>query len=696
MAQDLDYIFVLKAIQEIPFGVGKKLLADFLAGNIKNESIARNKLNKLESFGSLAYDLNEVSAIVDRLLLNKLVKSVSVQGKSFWKILELTPEGEEEIINPVLYKKKLANHAKEYTTKITSKDKSLFKALDSFLSTYNDDQKKAIISDNEHILCIAGAGSGKTTVLTKRIEFLTKYRSIDPSKVLAITFTRKARQEMVSRVSKFDIQNKIQIETFNSFCEKMLKKHNDLIYDKEVKVLSYRDKIVIVNKALMAMNLNMKRAVAVYFTYSQRMGKSDEQLANIFMNDCFFIRDYFKFKNMVLEESSFDKADSKHVESSALVFKVCKYIDSYMLKHGLRDFADQLLDTIELFHKHPSLIPNFEHILIDEFQDVNSTQIEFVDLLNSKNVFAVGDPRQSIFGWRGSDIKYILNFEEKYPGCEIVSLVMNYRSSESIVSFMNKAISSLGLNDIQSSVKGEKDISLLKMPNERSEFDFVVSNIVSSKVPRKEIFVLARTNKQLNELSKVLENHLISHVVKTDEVKRNIVAGEGDVTLATIHAIKGLEADTVFIVGCNGANFPCKGSEHPVIDLVKVEEYDKEEEEKRLFYVAISRAKKTLFLTYSGSRPTSFITPEMMTVLKEEKVNLNFSKNISLEQKLRDWRRDVAGDLNIPAYLVLHDKTIIDLATIKPQSKSELESIHGFGPSKIMKFGDQILDIILG
>ncbi len=698
MSHDLDYIFVLKAIQEIPFNVGKKLLVDVLRGNITNDSVTRNDLDSLDSFGALAYEPDEIHVMIDRLIMNHLIRQTSIKSNQFWKVLELTLDGEHEIVEPSLHKKKVSYGFEEKETIITSKDREIFAALDSFLHTYNDEQKKAIICDKDFILCIAGAGSGKTTVLSKRVEFLTKYKSVNPKSVLAITFTRKARQEMTQRMSEFDPDGLIQVETFNSFCEKFLQKHNDLAYDKQVRLISYRDKYSIMNKALTALNTDMSRAIALYFTFAQRKGKADEQLATIFMNDCFFVRDYFRYKNKALDRSLFMASELKHKQSADLVYRVCSYIEEHMLQHGLRDFADQLLDTIAIFKQYPKMVPKFDHILIDEYQDVNSTQIEFVDLLNSKSIFCVGDPRQSIFGWRGSDIKYILDFEKKYPDCEIVSLVKNYRSTQPIVNLMNKAIEPLGLPDLKSHNEGKKDITLLKFSSETTEFEFVIQNILASNLSRQEIFVLARTNRQLTEISKMMRSRQINHIVRSDEQKKNVLAGPNDVTLATIHSIKGLEADMVFVIGVNGQNFPCKGSEHPVIDMVKVDEYDQEEEERRLFYVGISRARKTLFLTYSGTKHTHFITSSMLSFLEEKTIKTKSTgpTGNSLMARLKDWRKNLSLELEVPAYVLMHDRTLIDLAQRLPSSLQELEEVHGFGPTKIMKYGEEILDIIQG
>ncbi|HLD96753.1 MAG TPA: UvrD-helicase domain-containing protein [Candidatus Nanoarchaeia archaeon] len=704
--KELDYLVVLKALQEIPFGVGKNLLIDFLQGQKENESIARNKLHLSESFGSLAYEKDELSAMIDGLSLNGLIDSTPVQGNRFWKVLLLTPKGKSELVEPTLYKRKLAFGFKDVKTTITASERQAFSHFGDFLASFNDEQKKAVISTSAHILCLAGAGSGKTAVLTKRIELLVRYRSVEPSKILAITFTRKARQEMQHRLENSGFGS-VSVETFNSFCEKILQRHANIAYGKPVRVISYRDRIALITRALGRLKLSMRMALAAYFTPAQQRDKTEEQLANVFMNDCFFIRDYFKSKNKPVELASFD-VDASNERSAQLVFGVCRNIDEDMAGQGLRDFADQLLDAIALFENNPSLVPRFEHVLIDEYQDVNSTQIKLVSLLEPPNLFCVGDPRQSIYGWRGSDVRHMLNFSEKYPGCEIITLTKNYRSTRHIVSVINCAIRSMGLPDLEFILDGEKDVHLLKLESEPAEFEFVIQHILGSKLPRKEIFVLARTNRQLNDLSTLMKARGIAHVLRSDEMRQTAVAGEGDVTLATIHAIKGLEAELVFVIGCTSVNFPAKGSEHPVIEMVKVEEYDKEEEEKRLFYVALSRAKKSLFLTYSGKKCTSFISQPMMDLLGKADANLKLQKpklhsaqsqqqsSAGVIERLKEWRRELARKQGIPAFMILHDRTIIELAQQLPSTREGLEAITGLGPMKIVKYGEEILRIVGG
>ncbi|MCF7866988.1 UvrD-helicase domain-containing protein [Candidatus Woesearchaeota archaeon] len=691
---DSDYLFVLAAVKELPFNVGKKLLIDFLRGDESNNSVMNNSLFELENFGALAYEKEELDALIEDLLGQGFLGYDFVQGKKFWKIIEITKKGKEELINPSLFK----NKTKLKEVIFSDKEKALILSFGDFLSEFNDAQKKAIISRIKNILCVAGAGSGKTTVLTKRIEFLVKYNSVNPENILAITFTRKARTQMLQKLAKLGIHN-CKVETFNSYCEKVLNKYESKIYDKPTRVTTYKDKIVAINKALVVLETDMSKAIDVYFSDGQIKNKSKEQLARTFMNDCFFVRDYLKSKNENIQDIKHDKyLVSK--DSFELIYGVTKFIDAYMKKNGLRDFMDQLLDTLELYKSNPKLIPKFEHILVDEFQDVNSLQVEFLDLLKKNNLFCVGDPRQSIFGWRGSDIKFINEFEEKYDESETIMLTTNYRSDEKIVKIMNKEIKKMNLPDLKSEISGENKVALIGFENEITEFEFIAQSILSSESKRDEIFVLSRMNKQLNELSDFFKLKEIPHILKNDDAVSDIQEHKGKVVLATVHSIKGLEAETVYVTGCTSLYFPCKGSEHPFLEMIKVDEYDKEEEERRLFYVAISRAKKNLILSYTGKYPTYFITKEMKDELnyskpnKKSDANIHFKTQSNIVDRLKEWRKNKAEELGTKAFLIMHDSTLLEIADKKPLSLEELRQIKGLAANKLSKFGEELLDQI--
>ncbi len=617
-----DYLFVLKSLNEIPFVVGKNLLIDFLKGRIKNKSITKNNLFNFHNFGSLSHKSEgEIRAIIDNLLSNKLVDSTTLPN-SFLKVLAITSKGSQELLDPKLNEKKIKNRTNLKLSEITSKERELFKELDSVLLNFNDPQKKAIISQKEKILCVAGAGSGKTTVLVKRIEFLVKYKSVPQNKILAITFTRKAKQEMESRL--FDLGIRTNVETFNSFSEGILRKNANKIYKRSSRVMSYSDKIFALTMALSKSGLDISSAVDRYFSENQKRVKEPDKLANIFLNDCFSIIEYFKAKKQELYDFSIEIDKDK--QNARIIYQVCLDIMNHMKIQGLRDFTDQLVDCLEFFNQNKEGIPKFEHILVDEYQDVNDAQIELLDLLSPNNLFAVGDPRQSIFGWRGGNINYILKFQEKFPEAEVIGLNKNYRSAKKIVDFMNSTISSLGLDDLESNLGNEGEINLVEFDSENEEYDFVIKKILETDTDKNEIFVLSRTNRQLTELSRKLGLLKIPHLVRSDELTRGSADPRpGEVILSTIHAIKGLEARTIFVLGCNEQNFPCKASDHPILEFIKGQDLDKEEEERRLFYVAVSRAKENLFLLYSGKKSTYFINDEMKKIIKDGKFQKIFS-----------------------------------------------------------------------
>jgi len=429
------------------------------------------------------------------------------------------------------------------------------------------------------------------------------------------------------------------------------------------------------------------------------------------MNDCCSILELYKSNNKnintLLEEAKI--LDAKNSNNLRMVYRICKYMDLSMKKLGLRDYTDQLIHCINFLKQNPKLVPVFEHVLVDEYQDVNSAQIELIDLLNPANLFCVGDPRQSIFGWRGSQIKYILNFEEKHPDCEIITLSTNYRSSKQIVELINSAMESARLPELKHFNELNAEIKLIGFESEDDEINFVVNKIKDTDISKNEIFVLARTNRIISELADRMKLNGIKHIVRTEERHVDIGAAKDEVTLATVHSIKGLEADTVFVVGCNGLSFPCKTSEHPIMELTKIYDYDKEEEERRLFYVAMSRAKNRLYLTYSG-KPTRFVTDKMINLLKSENpksipllknVNVSLTKiqnvknnEVNLMAKLKEWRAQLAREYNLPAYIIMHDKTIIEIIENNPSTIEELRKVKGIGPAKLEKYGNDILRIL--
>lgn len=610
----LDYLKILKGLMEIPFSVGRKLLVDFLVGDYKNKSITKNALDELHNFDSLNWDKNKVLSKIGYLMTKGMIEEIPADYNKFIKVLRLTLRGQNEISKPTLNKKQEYDFG---TSEISEDEESLFLKYKDFLEGYNDEQKKAIVSSAKKILIIAGAGSGKTTVLTKRIEFLVNKKNIKPEEILAITFTRKAKQEMINRLNKNQVEG-ANVHTFNSFCENFLRNNEAKVYGKKMRVMTYTDKILAVNFSINLLGYNEELLIDEYFSPIQRANKTRTKLQNIFLNDIFGLLEHFKTTNQKIYDFSREVPHDKKIIASKM-YEIVKKVQEYIEMQGLRDYNDQLIDTVKFFKRMSEEIPYYKYILVDEYQDVNAIQVELLKLLSPENLFVVGDPRQSIFGWRGSDINFILNFNKEFLEAETIHLTKNYRSTKKIVELMNNSIKEMDLPNIEVGRKNEeektKKINLFSFGDEDEERKFVIEYLQKANESLDEIFVLSRTNRQVNELANLLKDLGIKYILKTDEVKSFTDKLDNHVTLATIHSIKGLEAKTVFVIGASEQNFPCKASDHPIIEMVKQENYNKEAEELRLFYVAISRAKENLFITHSGKRPTYFINEEMEKLL---------------------------------------------------------------------------------
>ena len=706
------HIKMLNAFDELPFLIGKKTFVDFVKGN-PNKSIEKNKLEELNSYGCLfKVDTQTLFSLLRQLIKQGYIEEVI---KSGFPVIKKTPQGAEEvykkefIFNPqstssIDNKNFTITHSLE-PEKITSEDKKVFEQLDFFLNNYNDEQKKAITSNKKNILCIAGAGTGKTTVLVKRIDFLKKLQSTPEKKILAITFTRKARDEMKERLFKLGIYN-VNVETFNSFSEKLLKQHEELFYEQETQVLNFKNKISITRYALDKTNTSFDELSQNYFSKKHLREKSRDELFFSLVHDLFSMLDHFKNSKRPINEFFHKEHNPRKKRVAKTIYSILLCIEKELNNRGLRDFSDQCSDTIALFNSYPHTIPQYEHILVDEFQDVNAIQLELLQKLKTSNLFCVGDPRQAIYGWRGSQIQYILDFPKIFDESQVISLTKNYRSSNHLVSFFNSCITSLNLEDLEATITDkQKEIFVIEQDSELLERVFVVEAIKNSNTPLEEIFVLARTNKILEQFSEEFAKQQIPFAIKTEEDYLKHTSKES-LTLATLHSIKGMEATEVYIVGANTNNFPNKVQDNFVVSLIKQDdEYDKEAEELRLFYVGISRAKQKLVITYTGTH-SKFISQDMLEIAEfkpkqkslfsQKPKPVENSNSTVLTNALKNWRMEKAKEADIPAYMVISNKTLDELVSTMPQTKDELESIKGLGPQKIAKFGEEILSIING
>lgn len=360
------------------------------------------------------------------------------------------------------------------------------------LDNLNKQQKEAVTHIDGPMLVLAGAGSGKTKVLTSRIAYLIE-NGVNPRNILAITFTNKAAKEMKDRVVNLigSSANYIQISTFHSLGLKMIKENYSILgYDKNFTILDSDDTLTVVKKIIKEMNLNPQ-------FYNAKAIRNKISSA----------------KNELMSVSEFS-----HVEFDKDIVRIFEKYNSILKTNNSVDFDDllvlpiQLLNNSEVLDRYQEL---YKYILIDEYQDTNEAQYKFTKKLASKykNIFVVGDNDQAIYAFRGANFKNILNFEKDYPNCKTILLEENYRSTKMILNAANSVIKNnkerKDKNLWSNNPDGNK-IKYIQADSDKEEGSYISSKIKelnNNGVNYEDIAILYRTNAQ----SRLIEEEMLKN-----------------------------------------------------------------------------------------------------------------------------------------------------------------------------------------
>ena len=372
--------------------------------------------------------------------------------------------------------------------------------MNSLLTGLNKEQQQAVQHTEGPLLILAGAGSGKTKVLTVRIAHLLA-QGVNPYEILAITFTNKAAKEMKSRVEGLvgDVANRIWLSTFHSFCAKFLRFELDnfLGYNSNFTIYDTSDSQAVIKAALKALNLDDK-----YYPVGAMIAAVSDA------------------KNKLLFASDFRKQARDFYQQK--VADVYEYYERELRKNNALDFDDLLLVAVKLLQSNEAVLDKyskrFRYVMIDEYQDTNHAQYLLAKLLAShwKNIAVVGDADQSIYAWRGADIQNILDFEKDYPNCTSIKLEQNYRSTKIILDAANAVIENNEgrpkKNLWTDKTEGAK-IQHFTAQSEHEEAAFIGDTIAKKHdihgVPYGDMAILYRTNAQ----SRVLEEALIKRAL---------------------------------------------------------------------------------------------------------------------------------------------------------------------------------------
>ncbi len=371
------------------------------------------------------------------------------------------------------------------------------------LDLLNEWQLEAVKTTNGPLLILAGAGSGKTRVLTYRVAYLINEENIDPYNVLAITFTNKAAKEMKDRIIGI-LGSKalgIQISTFHSLGVLIVKENYEKAgYKNNFTILDSDDSLTLIKKILKELNLDPKM-------YNPKAIKN--QISGT--------------KNQLLTSKEYEKYAMTDFEK--VVFKVYQKYEDKLLVNNSLDFDDLLMLPIKIFRKYPEVLKHyqerFKYILIDEYQDTNEAQYTFVKMLSAKykNICVVGDNDQSIYSFRGANYHNILNFEKDYPNCKVIMLEKNYRSTKTILNAANDVIKNNKErkeknlwtdNELGNKIKYHRAL------DEKDEAFYVLQEIkklIDQGIKLNDIAVLYRTNAQSRNIEEALLRESIPYRV---------------------------------------------------------------------------------------------------------------------------------------------------------------------------------------
>ena len=367
----------------------------------------------------------------------------------------------------------------------------------SIYDTLNPMQKEAVLQTEGPLLILAGAGSGKTRVLTHRVAYLIDEKQVNPWNILAITFTNKAAGEMRERVDQlvgFGAES-IWVSTFHSTCVRILRRHIEYLgYNTNFSIYDSDDQKTLMKQVFKAMDVDTKQ-----FKERSVLGTISSAKDKLIGPDEFLLNAGQDFRQRGIGE-------------------IYKEYQKRLRKNNALDFDDLIVKTVELFQNNSEILnyyqERFKYIMVDEYQDTNLAQFKLISLLASKyrNLCVVGDDDQSIYRFRGADIGNILSFEETFPGAKVIKLEQNYRSTQNILNAANGVIRhNRGRKDKTLwTANGEGELIRFKQfVTAREEADFVAREIRDSVYAYQDQAVLYRTNAQ----SRLLEERCIFYNV---------------------------------------------------------------------------------------------------------------------------------------------------------------------------------------
>jgi ATP-dependent DNA helicase UvrD/PcrA len=603
------------------------------------------------------------------------------------------------------------------------------------LAGLNPEQRRAVEAVRGPVCILAGAGTGKTTTITRRIAHQVASGAFDPTQIMAVTFTDKAGAELRARLAALGV-TRVRAGTFHSAA---LRQMRHFAADELGRILP--------SKALLLRQIGNRLRAPYKFRPAGDLAAEVEWAKNRCIGP-----------DRYLEAA----ADREPPIPAELMARVYSDYERRKADEGLMDFEDMLEGAVRLFERDERAAATFRAqylaFTVDEYQDVNLLQQTLLEhwLGDRDDLCVVGDDYQSIYAFTGAGPEHLLALPTRFPHAAVMRLEENYRSTPQVLSLANRLVPRLGgVEKVLRPTRAngpEPVVSAFASPADEAKA--IVERIAKEKTPLEEIAILCRTNARLTDFEEALHDagipfqgsslldrdaarrlvrrlesgsaeaagavrtaaleagwleqlpdklgerelvrqtdltRLITLAAAWDgdaatfvaELRRRFDSGGDDargVNLLTLHRAKGLEFDTVFLPRLEENELPSRLARTPA-------EID---EERRLLYVGMTRAKRVLRLSWSGKR-----SPFLAELGHAPTAAVRSTQEWTpTAERLRAWRLERAREDGVPPYVVFHDTVLHAIAAAQPTSLGELAQIAGVGPAKLERYGSDVLALL--
>lgn len=527
------------------------------------------------------------------------------------------------------------NNNKKYIEETLKKEKkyfeNMFKNIDNNIKL-DEEQQKIILTDEDNLMVIAGAGSGKTTTITAKTNYLIEKQNIKDEEIMIISFTNKAVDELKQRINK-DFKHNVKIMTFHKFGYEIIKKHT-----KTPPKINANSKIII--KEYLEKNITepeeQQKFINIYEYYAKtsnpklkinkkklnekqlqkklkKIKTNNEKLYDKFIILCQNYIGLFKSKGYKYKD--FERINSEApIKKIFLEFlkKLYIYYEQRLEKNKEIDFDDIINNAIKIIKTTRQIKLNYKYIIIDEFQDISENRFELIKTIKEKinnKIMVVGDDWQCIYSFASSNINLFTQFKKNVKYCEIMKITNTYRNSQELIDIAGKFIQKNN-KQISKNLKSNKrlnnPITIIKYKknNQTKKICETLDYIIKKYGTNKNILILGRytfdKNKIIDKKNIIEKNNTIKYK-KYPETK---------IDFMTVHSAKGLGYDNIIIINANNDvfGFPSKVETEPILKDMIIQETNIEyAEERRLFYVALTRTKNEAIILTQKNKESIFI-----------------------------------------------------------------------------------------